>query len=141
MNFYAILGVPQDADINDIKQKYRKLVKECHPDIHPGDVKAEERFKQISQAYAVLADKEKRKEYDKELNGRKTADVNQKKKKSGGSQDRRQPFQPEDFAKEFSDFFGFTAQNAPEKEKKDAKDIRRNPLDTSAIFEKYMGFK
>ena len=141
MDFYAILGVPRDADANVIKQKYRKLVKECHPDTHPGDEKAEERFKQISQAYAVLADQEKRSEYDKELNGRKTAGVNQEKKKGAAGRDRRQPFQPGDFSKEFSDFFGFTAQGAPEQGKKAAKETRRNPLDTSAIFEKYMGFK
>lgn len=141
MDFYTILGVPRDADTNVIKQKYRKLVKECHPDTHPGDEKAEERFKQISQAYAVLADEEKRKEYDKGLNGRRTAGINQEKKKGAGQQDRRQPFQPGDFSKGFSDFFGFTAQGTSEQGKKDAKDARRNPLDTSAIFEKYMGFK
>ena len=66
MNFYLILGVEENADTETIKKAYRKLVKECHPDTHPGNRQAEERFKQISEAYAVLSDEEKRKSYDRQ---------------------------------------------------------------------------
>ena len=63
-DFYAILGVPQDADAATIKKKYRKLARDLHPDHNVGDTKAEERFKEIGEAYAVLSDPEQRREYD-----------------------------------------------------------------------------
>ena len=63
-DFYAILGVPQDADAATIKKTYRKLARDLHPDHNVGDAKAEERFKEIGEAYAVLSDPEQRREYD-----------------------------------------------------------------------------
>lgn len=63
-DFYAILGVAQDADQATIKKTYRKLAREFHPDSHPGDVAAENRFKEIGEAYAVLSDEEERQQYD-----------------------------------------------------------------------------
>ncbi|MFM8531076.1 MAG: molecular chaperone DnaJ, partial [Ilumatobacteraceae bacterium] len=61
---YAILGVQKDAPAKDITKAYRKLARENHPDAKPGDAAAEERFKEISAAYDVLSDDEKRCEYD-----------------------------------------------------------------------------
>jgi molecular chaperone DnaJ len=63
-DFYAFLGVPQDADDATIKKTYRKLARKMHPDQNQGDPKAEERFKEIGEAYAVLSDPEQRREYD-----------------------------------------------------------------------------
>lgn len=63
-DFYAILGVPHDADAAAIKKRYRKVARDLHPDHNVGDAKAEERFKEIGEAYAVLSDPEQRKEYD-----------------------------------------------------------------------------
>ncbi|MDN5790816.1 MAG: DnaJ domain-containing protein [Micrococcales bacterium] len=63
-DFYAILGVPQDADAATIKKTYRKRARTMHPDQNQGDPKAEERFKEIGEAYAILSDPEQRKEYD-----------------------------------------------------------------------------
>lgn len=63
-DLYEVLGVARDADPGAIKQAYRKLARRYHPDVNPGDVGAEERFKAISQAYAVLSDEEKRRNYD-----------------------------------------------------------------------------
>ena len=63
-NFYKILGVAKDVSEADLKKAYRKLAKENHPDLHPGDEKAEARFKDISEAYDVLSDPEQRREYD-----------------------------------------------------------------------------
>lgn len=61
---YAALGVSRDAKQDEIKRSFRKLTQEFHPDKNPGDDSAEERFKQVSQAYDVLGDEEKRKLYD-----------------------------------------------------------------------------
>ncbi|MBC7558918.1 MAG: DnaJ domain-containing protein [Dermatophilaceae bacterium] len=63
-DFYAILGVPADADSTAIKKAYRKLARTLHPDQAPGDAKAEKRFKEIGEAYAVLSSDEDRKQYD-----------------------------------------------------------------------------
>jgi DnaJ-class molecular chaperone len=62
---YEVLGVPRDAGQDQIKKAYRKLAKELHPDTHPGDAKVEERFKQVSAAYAILSDPEMRARYDR----------------------------------------------------------------------------
>ena len=63
-DFYKALGVPKDASQDDIKKAYRKLARAHHPDSHPGDQAAEERFKEVAQAYDVVGDPEKRKKYD-----------------------------------------------------------------------------
>jgi molecular chaperone DnaJ len=63
-DFYKVLGVAKDADQAAIKKAYRKLARENHPDSKPGDKAAEDRFKQVAEAYDVLGDKAKRKEYD-----------------------------------------------------------------------------
>jgi len=64
-DYYKILGVDRKASERDIKQAYRKLARQHHPDVNPGDKAAEERFKQINEAYEVLSDKENRQKYDK----------------------------------------------------------------------------
>lgn len=63
-DFYAILGVPHDADPAAIKKSYRKQAREWHPDSKQGDPAAEQRFKDIGEAYAVLSDPEQRQQYD-----------------------------------------------------------------------------
>ncbi|HVW79587.1 MAG TPA: molecular chaperone DnaJ [Mycobacteriales bacterium] len=63
-DYYATLGVPEDASAADIKKAYRKLARQHHPDANAGDAKAEEKFKEVSEAYDVLSDTAKRKEYD-----------------------------------------------------------------------------
>ncbi|MBV9681489.1 MAG: J domain-containing protein, partial [Solirubrobacterales bacterium] len=64
-DYYKILGVGKNASDEEIKKSYRKLARQYHPDRNPGDKKAEERFKEISQAHDVLSDPEKRKAYDR----------------------------------------------------------------------------
>ena len=69
-DFYATLGVSKDASTQDIKKAYKKLARENHPDLNPGDTEAEKKFKEISEASSVLGDEKKRQEYDQiRLNG------------------------------------------------------------------------
>lgn len=63
-DYYKVLGVAKDASEADIKRAYRKLARKYHPDVNPGDKKAEERFKEINEAYEVLSDAERRRKYD-----------------------------------------------------------------------------
>ena len=64
-NYYAVLGVGRDADEGTLKTAYRKLARMYHPDKNPGDKAAEERFKEVNEAYAVLSDADKRAHYDR----------------------------------------------------------------------------
>ena len=62
---YSVLGVAKTASAADITKAYRKLAKKLHPDLNPGDKAAEEKFKQITAAYDIIGDEEKRGRYDR----------------------------------------------------------------------------
>ena len=64
-DYYTILGVPRTSSDKEIKQAYRKLARQYHPDVNPGDEEAEGKFKRINEAHEVLSDPEKRRKYDK----------------------------------------------------------------------------
>ncbi len=92
MDYYRVLGLSKGASSEEIKKAYRKLAMETHPDKNPGDKEAEDRFKQISEAYSVLSDPKKKESYDR----------------FGIREKRRGP--PDfsaDFFREFMESFGF----------------------------------
>ncbi|HEX78719.1 MAG TPA: DnaJ domain-containing protein, partial [Dehalococcoidia bacterium] len=95
-DYYSTLGVSRNASEKEIKQAFRRLARKHHPDVNPGDAAAEKKFKQISEAYEVLSDKEKRKKYDQFGDNWQYADQFTK---AGGS---GTPFQGADFG----DIFG-----------------------------------
>jgi molecular chaperone DnaJ len=63
-DYYELLGVPRKASAKDIRNAFRKLARKYHPDLNPGDKSAEEKFKQLQEAYDVLSDTKKRQMYD-----------------------------------------------------------------------------
>ncbi len=63
-DYYEVLGLQKGASDDELKKAYRKLAKECHPDLHPNDAAAEARFKELNEAYGVLSDADKRAKYD-----------------------------------------------------------------------------
>ena len=92
-DYYGILGIPRTSSGKEIKQAYRKLARQYHPDVNPGDTEAEGRFKRINEAHEVLSDSEKRRKYDKYGENWKHADEIEKAQANRGN----------DFSRWFSD--------------------------------------
>lgn len=142
----SALGVSQTADEDTIKKAYRKAAKECHPDTHPGDKRAEERFKEIGEAYRILSDKQKREEYNaraaqkeqKSAAGRNSAGTCRNGAGTGRKNTGGGTIDPGDIEKEFERFFSMGKQS----EKKENRTQQKiNPMDVTDLFERYMGLK
>ena len=64
-NYYDVLGIPRNADASQIRQAFRKMARQHHPDVNPGDKTAEEKFKLINEAHSVLSEADSRRKYDR----------------------------------------------------------------------------
>ncbi len=140
-NLYSVLGVSRSATEDEIKKAYRKLSKKYHPDVNPGDKEAEERFKEVSEAYATLEDPEKRKVYDKsqekEFHGEKSCKASDTCPKPSAD------INFFNMEEQFAQFFGFHPKNGKVDKgafNKSGK-TRTNPIDMTDLFERYMGIK
>lgn len=114
MDYYKILGVPRDADEEQIKRAYRKKAKQYHPDLNPGNAEAEAKFKNVVEAYEVLGNAEKRRQYDAKQE--KAAGFGQKTGQNRASDKNRAAAPQMNFNK-------------------------KNPLDVTDMFEAFMKMK
>ncbi len=147
MDYYTILGVPKEADEEQIKQAYRRMAKKYHPDLNPDDPQAEAKFKEIVEAYETLGDAQKRRAYDAKQD--KAAGKSRTTGKSGA---RDSAFTPQmdfgAFTKDMEKYFGFsfTGGAVPQgqglsKDGSRADSEKKNPLDVTEMFEAFMKMK
>lgn len=144
---YEILEVSKMATSDEIKKAYHKLAKKYHPDLNPGDRQAEMMFKEISEAYKILSNPLKRREYDSKATQQHSHES--QKQKANKEKSTRTPTNPDfdvtNVAQGFESFFGFNPKtgNITDEEKinSNKKEKKKNPMDTSDIFSKFMGFK
>ncbi|MEG4395957.1 DnaJ C-terminal domain-containing protein [Microcoleus sp. BROC3] len=116
-NYYQILGVPRDASADEIKKAYRRLARQLHPDVNPGDKSAEDRFKDINEAYDILSDIDKRTQYDqfskfwkqKGFQGKQGVRLPNFKTWGNSKASRKKPGEDVDFS-DYSDFNKFLDQ-------------------------------
>lgn len=142
VNLYQVLGVSEHATSEEIKAAYRRLAKKYHPDAHPGDLDCEKKFQEVSEAYSILGNLEKRKKYDAGFHGEKTRkeEVHRKtQNQSDTSHSSNVDF--ENVHKTFEQFFGFNPETKSVTNEKKLNPSRKNPLDTTDLFERFMGIK
>ncbi len=107
MSYYKVLGISENSKIDEIKKKYRKLAFKYHPDRNPQDEKALEKFREISEAYEVLGNSEKRQEYDRNRKKQEKSHTvlhNEKWKDKTGE---KVSLHPDDIRNNFENFFNF----------------------------------
>ncbi len=141
---YQRLGVAPSATADEVKKAYRKLAKQYHPDLHPDDPQAERQFKEINEAYEILGEPEKRKQYDSEQKASTQASGGRQ-KKTQTSKTRTPRGGPVDLSQMggFAQFFGFDPQTGEvtNEDKLSGKSKAKNPMDVSDLFDRFMGFK
>lgn len=137
---YSVLGVTRSATEAEIKRAFRALSKKYHPDVNPGDREAEERFRKVSEAYSLLQDPQKRKEYDKKLEEGKRGVSQKAPSKSEFTHQGTSGINFGDMERQFARFFGFQPGQTESNDEihKEGK-TRANPIDMTEMFVKYMG--
>lgn len=129
-HYYEILGVSVSDSKETIKKAYHKLARQFHPDLNPGDKAAEERFKEIGEAYEILCDPEQRAAYDHEVASSQSAGT--------ASKPASAPFTQEMYHSmmgQFQDFFDVEGQAKAKKRVA----ANKNPLDAKNMFNSYFG--
>ncbi|MDE7200095.1 MAG: DnaJ domain-containing protein [Lachnospiraceae bacterium] len=149
MDYYKILGVPRDADEEQIKRAYRKKAKQYHPDLNPGNAEAEAKFKEIVEAYEVLGNAEKREAYD--LKQEKAAGFGQKTGQNRTENKNRASARQVnfgEFTKDMEKYFGFSFTSGASQQGQGASQGgqkagggKKNPLDVTEMFEAFMKMK
>lgn len=139
-DYYRMIGVSPNATEEEIKSVYRKLAKKYHPDTHTGDPECEKRFREINEAYGILGDAGKRKQYDVQ---RKQAETNiyGEGKIRGEETQSTASMDFSSIQRSFESFFGFRpdSQSSTKEKKRDPE--ATNPMDTTDLFERFMGIK
>ncbi len=145
-DYYKVLRVEKNATQEDIKKSFRKLAKKFHPDANPGNLKAEEVFKEINEAYAVLSVEDKKIAYDRQMFGGETNTAPNDNLNKGHSANTayrpRTNMSSADFAgasNAFEDFFGFDPNSSSPQLKK--KNNKVKPMKTNEAFEAIFGKK
>ncbi|MNJ47841.1 Chaperone protein DnaJ [compost metagenome] len=148
-DYYGQLGLERGVSKSEIKQAYRKLVKQYHPDVNPGNTQAESKFKLIHQAYETLMDDKLREQYDTKLKSNSanasqefTSRARAKQDHMNGFDTKVNPsvaFDPAKIRAQYEQFFGMTGK----KQEADgqAKSGGKNPLDTTDIFNQFFGVR
>ncbi|TPG71319.1 J domain-containing protein [Brevibacillus laterosporus] len=142
-SYYDILGVSKHASEAELKKAYRQLAKKYHPDVNAGSSEAEQRFKEVHEAYTVLKTEESRAAYDAKLDQRTQKKATSTQGTGQKSTERKttqgyQGFDPRDMERNFSQFFGFDPKDKKGNLHKNGSSSK-NPMDTSAIFKSYFG--
>ncbi len=139
--YYEVLGIAENASGEEIKKAYRKLARKYHPDVNPGNKEAEEKFKEINEAYNVLSDETKRKTYDEHGNNNSSSNQSKAQTQKGSkTQGYPSKFDFDDVERTFEQFFGFNPKTKEAGIKREKKE-KKNPLDASDMFDKYFGVK
>lgn len=140
-DYYKILGVSRDADESAIKKAFRKLAKQYHPDTNNGNPEAEKKFREINEAYSVLSDEGKRKEYDEsqhENQGSSVKGETQSTRKKAQTTNPFAGFNAQNFKMDFGDMM-FDEINNKKKESKKSGEVNLN--DVSDQFASFFGFR
>ncbi|MNI26081.1 Chaperone protein DnaJ [compost metagenome] len=148
-DYYEQLGVSRQATESEIKQAYRKLAKRYHPDVNHGNDQAESRFIEIVEAYETLSDAKLRAAYDERMaSGNRASQTHNGSKGTGQGFSQHSAagmgtdrYDPARMKEQFEQFFNMSSKGQTDsKSGKEAAD-GRNPLDTSAIFDHFFGFR
>jgi len=137
---YETLGVSRDATYDQIKLAYRKLSKKHHPDVSGGNKESEKIFLEVTEAYKVLKDQALREAYDARLDGVgqswSRGQTNEKQSSRQQSTEKKPDFNMDNIEKNFEHFFGF---NPKTKETSSTlnKNTKKNPIDTTDLFERF----
>jgi DnaJ-class molecular chaperone len=140
LDYYKILGVPPQATEKDIKAAYRKLAKEYHPDVVQDDPDGNKKMYEIQEAYGVLGDAEKRKQYDsfrKEKKERGTT------KREDSREQREKPGNAAPDMSQFERFFGFQPGKGMETYRGNGDGAKKHdgPVNTNELFSAFFGVK